>query len=125
MKIIETKNAPTAAGPYSQAVIAGDLVFASGQLGINPVSGILADGIIEQTEQSIRNIGAVLNASGLGYEDVVKTTCYLGDMRDFAAFNEVYGKYFSAKPARSCVGVSALPKNAMVEIDAVAVSAAK
>ena len=118
---VYTKNAPDAIGPYSQAVKCGNLVFTSGQIAINPASGAVeAVTIAEQTEQVCKNIKAVLEASGSSLEKVVKTVCFLKDMGDFAAFNEVYAKYFTGKPARSCVAVKELPKNVLVEIDTVA-----
>lgn len=121
MNVIYTKNAPDAIGPYSQAVVTGGLVFTSGQIAINPESGnVETTTITEQTEQVCKNIKAVLEASGSSLEGVVKTVCFLKDMSDFAAFNEVYGKYFTGKPARSCVAVKELPKNVLVEIDTVA-----
>ena len=121
MKIIETKNAPAAIGPYSQAIVIGDLVYTSGQIPINPTSGqIEADDIKAQAEQVIGNLSAVLDAAGSSLEDAVKTTCFLANMKDFADFNEVYAKYFTGKPARSCVEVSALPKGALVEIEVIA-----
>ncbi len=120
MKIIHTEKAPAAVGPYSQAIGIGQLVFTSGQIGLIPETGVLAVGIEEQCEQAIKNIGAVLEASGLGYGDVIKTTCYLKNMGDFAVFNKIYASYFTGKPARSCVGVAELPKGALVEIEAVA-----
>ncbi|MCR5205339.1 MAG: RidA family protein [Lachnospiraceae bacterium] len=121
MKIIETKNAPAAIGPYSQAIVIGDLVYTSGQIPINPASGqIEADDIKAQAEQVIGNLSAVLYAAGSSLEDAVKTTCFLANMKDFADFNEVYAKYFTGKPARSCVEVSALPKGALVEIEVIA-----
>lgn len=121
MKIIETKNAPAAIGPYSQGVLVGDLVYTSGQIPLVPESGILADGgIEEQTKQAIQNLSAVLEGAGSGLEKVIKTTCFLQSMGDFAAFNAVYEKYFTGRPARSCVEVSALPKGALVEIEAIA-----
>ena len=121
MKIIETKNAPAAIGPYSQGVLVGDLVYTSGQIPLVPESGILADGgIEEQTKQAIQNLSAVLEGAGSGLEKVIKTTCFLQSMGDFAAFNAVYEKYFTSRPARSCVEVSALPKGALVEIEAIA-----
>lgn len=121
MNIIYTKNAPEAIGPYSQAIVTNGLVFTSGQIAINPESGAVeAQTVTEQTEQVCRNIKAVLEASGSSFEKVVKTTCFLKDMSDFAAFNEVYAKYFTGKPARSCVAVKELPKNVLVEIDTVA-----
>ena len=121
MNIIYTKNAPDAIGPYSQAIVAGGLVFTSGQIPINPVSGAVeAQTITEQTEQVCKNIKAVLEASGSSLEKVVKTVCFLSDMGNFAPFNEVYAKYFTGKPARSCVAVKELPKGVLVEIDTVA-----
>lgn len=118
---IYTKNAPDAIGPYSQAVKTGGLVFTSGQIAINPQSGAVeAQTIEEQTEQVCKNLSAVLEAAGSGLDKVVKTVCFLKDMSDFAAFNEVYGKYFTGKPARSCVAVKELPKNVLVEIDTIA-----
>ena len=120
-KIIHTSNAPEAIGPYSQAVTVGNLVFTSGQIAINPASGAVeATTIEEQTEQVCKNLKAVLEASGSSLEKVVKTVCFLADMNDFAAFNEVYARYFVGKPARSCVAVKTLPKNVLVEIDTVA-----
>ncbi len=121
MKIIETKNAPAAIGPYSQAIEANGMVYTSGQIPLDPVSGALeAVTIEEQTEQAIKNVAAVLQAAGSGLEKVVKTTCYIKNMSDFAVFNEIYSKYFVSKPARSCVEVSALPKGALVEIEVIA-----
>ena len=121
MKIIETKNAPAAIGPYSQAIVIGDLVYTSGQIPINPASGrIETDDIKAQAEQVIGNLSAVLDAAGSSLEDAVKTTCFLANMKDFADFNEVYAKYFTGKPARSCMEVSALPKGALVEIEVIA-----
>lgn len=120
-KIIETQHAPKAIGPYSQAVVAGDVVYTSGQIAINPQSGVVeADTIQAQTEQVCENIKALLSAAGSGIENVVKTTCFLKNMEDFAAFNAVYEKYFVSKPARSCVAVKELPKNVLVEIDTIA-----
>ncbi len=120
-KVIYTPDAPAAIGPYSQAIVAGNLVFTSGQIPINPATGAIeAVTIQEQTEQVCRNIKAVLEASGSSLEKVVKTVCFLADMNDFAAFNEVYAKYFTGKPARSCVAVKTLPKNVLVEVDTVA-----
>ncbi len=122
MKIVETKNAPGAIGPYSQAVVVGGLVYTSGQIPIDPVSGkIEAEGIEEQTRRIIKNLAAVLEAAGSGLDKVVKTTCFLANMDDFAAFNEVYAEYFTGKPARSCVEVAKLPKGALAEIEVVAV----
>ncbi|MFU0832256.1 MAG: putative regulator AldR [Oscillospiraceae bacterium] len=119
---VYTQNAPEAIGPYSQAVVAGNLVFTSGQIPIVPQTGkIVAGDIAAQTEQALKNVGAILKAAGVGYEDVVKTTCFLKNMDDFAAFNEVYAKYFTKKPARSCVAVRELPKGVLVEVEAIAV----
>lgn len=121
MEKIYTKNAPEAIGPYSQAMVTGNLVFTSGQIAINPESGnVEAEGITAQTEQVCKNLSAVLTAAGSSLENVVKTTCFLADMNDFAAFNAVYGTYFTGKPARSCVAVKTLPKNVLVEIDTIA-----
>ena len=121
MKVVQTDAAPAAIGPYSQAIISGNLVFASGQIPLSPEDGqIKASSISEQTEQVIRNLSAVLEAAGSSLAKVVKTTCFLIDMNDFAAFNEVYAKYFTGKPARSTVAVKGLPRNAMVEIEAIA-----
>lgn len=120
-KAIYTPNAPEAIGPYSQAIVAGNLVFTSGQIPINPATGnIEAVTIEEQTEQVCKNIQAVLEAAGSSLEKVVKTVCFLSDMDNFAAFNGVYAKYFTGKPARSCVAVKTLPKNVLVEVDTVA-----
>ena len=120
-KIIYTKNAPDAIGPYSQAVRSGNLVLTSGQIAIDPESGtVKAQTIEEQTEQVCKNLGAVLAAAGSSLEKVVKTVCFLRNMEDFAAFNNVYGRYFTGKPARSCVAVRELPKNVLVEIETVA-----
>lgn len=119
---IATPQAPAAIGPYSQAVVAGNLVFASGQIPIVPATGRLAEGDISvQAGQVMKNIGAILKAAGTGFENTVKTTCFLADMNDFAAFNAVYEKYFTGKPARSCVAVKTLPKNVLVEVEATAV----
>ena len=118
---IYTNNAPDAIGPYSQAVKVGNLVFTSGQIALDPKTNtVIADTIEAQTEQVCKNLAAVLEAAGTSLEKVVKTTCFLADMGDFAAFNEVYGKYFTSKPARSCVAVKTLPKNVLVEVDVVA-----
>ena len=120
-KIIHTNNAPEAIGPYSQAITVGNLVFTSGQIAINPESGNVEATTIEaQTEQVCKNLKAVLEASGSSLEKVVKTVCFLRNMEDFAAFNGVYAKYFTGKPARSCVAVRQLPKDVLVEIDTVA-----
>jgi len=121
MKIIETKTAPAAIGPYSQAIISGNFVFVSGQTPLSPETGqLVGSTIAEQTEQVIKNIKALLKAAGSSPEKVVKTTCFLTDMNDFAAFNEVYAKHFIHKPARSTFAVKGLPKNAMVEIETIA-----
>ena len=121
IKKISTDKAPAAIGPYSQAVIANKMLFASGQIPINPETGnVEAEGIEAQAEQVMKNIGAVLIAGGCGYEDVVKTTCFLADMADFAAFNSVYEKYFTQKPARSCVAVKQLPKDVLCEVEVIA-----
>ena len=118
--VIATPNAPGAIGPYSQGWTAGDLIFTSGQIPVDPATGAIAEGITAQAEQSCKNVGAILAAAGVGFENVVKTTCFLADMGDFAAFNEVYAKYFVSKPARSCVAVKALPKGVLCEIEAIA-----
>lgn len=121
MEIISTKEAPAAIGPYSQAIVSGNLIYTSGQIPINPASGnIEASNIAAQTEQVIKNLKAVLAASGSSLEKVVKTTCFLQYIQDFATFNSVYEKYFTVKPARSCVEVAALPKGALVEIEVIA-----
>ncbi len=121
MEKIYTKNAPDAIGPYSQAVKVGNLVFTSGQIAINPQSGAVEAQTIEaQTEQVCRNLCAVLEAAGTSIDKVVKTTCFLSDMADFAAFNEVYGRYFISKPARSCVAAKQLPRNVLCEVEAIA-----
>ena len=119
MKIISTEKAPAAIGPYSQAMEVGNFVFASGQIPADPVTGEVPEGIT--AEQSCKNVGAILEAAGLNYENVVKTTCFLADMADFAAFNEVYAKYFTGKPARSCVAVKGIPKGVLCEIEVIAV----
>mgnify|MGYP002626139143 CR=1 FL=1 len=121
MQIIHTEQAPAAIGPYSQAMRVGGLVFTSGQIALDPATGVLAADTIEgQTEQAIANLRAVLEAAGSGLDKAIKTTCFLKDMGDFAAFNAVYERLFPGKPARSCVAVAALPKGALVEIEAVA-----
>lgn len=121
MKIIETNNAPGAIGPYSQGYETDSLIFTSGQIPVNPKDGSVSDCIYEQTEQSCKNVGAILEAAGSGFDKVIKTTCFLADINDFAAFNEVYAKYFTSKPARSCVAVKDLPKGVRCEIEAIAV----
>ena len=120
MKVIETKNAPGAIGPYSQGFISNGFVFTSGQIPVNPETGEVPASIAEQAEQSCKNVGALLEAAGSGFYKVVKATCFLADMADFAAFNEVYAKYFSSKPARSCVAVKELPKGVLCEIEVIA-----
>lgn len=121
MKVIDTKNAPGAIGPYSQGYAANGLVITSGQLPVDPATGAMPEGIAAQAEQSCKNVGAILQAAGVDFDKVIKTTCFLADMGDFAAFNEVYAKFFTSKPARSCVAVKTLPKNALCEIEAIAV----
>ena len=122
MNIISTKNAPGAIGPYSQAIVTGGMVYTSGQIAIDPATGNMVEGgIAEQTEQVCKNVKALLEAAGTSIDKVVKTTCFLADMADFAAFNEVYAKYFTGKPARSCVAVKTLPNGALAEIDTVGV----
>ena len=121
MEIIVTKKAPAAIGPYSHAAACGGFLFLSGQLGIDPKTGALAGGTVaDEARQACKNVGAILAAAGLGFENVVKTTCYLVDMTDFAAFNAVYAEYFKSLPARSCVAVQALPKGGRCEIEVVA-----
>ena len=120
MTVISTKNAPAAIGPYSQGMIVGSLVFCSGQIPVDPATGDIPEGIAAQAEQSSRNVAAVLAAAGSDLSKVVKTTCFLADMGDFAAFNEVYAKHFVSKPARSCCAVKTLPKNVLCEIEAIA-----
>ncbi len=118
---VETNQAPAAIGPYAQAVVCGNLVFTSGQIPIDPASGnVGAEGIEAQTEQVCKNLAAVLKAAGSDLTMAIKTTCFLQDMADFAAFNAVYGRYFSQKPARSCVAVKTLPKNVLVEVEVIA-----
>jgi len=121
LKKISTDKAPAAIGPYSQGIITGNLLFASGQIPINPANGeIEGTDIVAQAEQVMKNIGALLDAAGTDYTRVVKTSCFLADMNDFAAFNEVYAKYFTEKPARSCVAVKTLPKNVLCEVEVIA-----
>ncbi|MDF1493549.1 RidA family protein [Caproiciproducens sp. CPB-2] len=121
-QVISTKDAPAAIGPYSQAIGAGNTVYLSGQIPIVPATGEIAEGdITVQSEQVMHNIAAVLKAAGADFTNAVKTTCFLADMADFSAFNAVYGKYFTGKPARSCVAVKQLPKNVLVEVEVVAV----
>lgn len=122
MKKIHTNGAPEAIGPYSQAILSGNVLYTSGQIAINPASGNVEAGDIEgQTEQIMKNLGAVLAEAGMGFENAVKTTCFLADMSDFAKFNEIYGKYFTGKPARSCVAAAALPKGVLAEVEVIAV----
>ena len=121
MRKLATQNAPAAIGPYSQGIITGNLLFSSGQIALNPQTGeVVGSDIAEQAEQVMKNIGAILAEAGTNYERTVKTTCFLADMNDFAAFNEVYGRYFTEKPARSCVAVKTLPKNVLCEVEVIA-----
>lgn len=120
MKVIDTKNAPGAIGPYSQGFITNELVITSGQIPVNPANGEVPEGISAQTEQSCKNVAAILEAAGSGMDKVVKTTCFLAEIADFAAFNEVYAKYFTSKPARSCFAVKDLPKGVLCEIECIA-----
>ncbi|MBR3295809.1 MAG: RidA family protein [Clostridia bacterium] len=121
MKTVYTAKAPAAIGPYSQAKIAGGILYTSGQIPIDPADGHLVEGTIEeQTEQVIANLAAVLEEAGTSFENVIKTTCFLADMGDFGAFNAVYERYFTGKPARSCVAVKTLPRNVKVEIELIA-----
>ena len=118
---VHTDQAPAAIGPYSQAVVAGELIFTSGQIALNPETGLLEGATVtEQTHRVCRNLQAVLNAAGSSIKHTIKTVCYLSDMADFAAFNEVYAQYFTEKPARSCVAAKALPKGALVEVEVIA-----
>ncbi|MDE6529706.1 MAG: RidA family protein [Lachnospiraceae bacterium] len=120
LKKISTEKAPAAIGPYSQGIIAGDFLFASGQIPINPATGnVEAEGIEAQARQAIINAGEILKEAGIGYENVVKTTCFLADMGDFAAFNKVYEEFFTEKPARSCVAVKELPKGVLCEVEVI------
>ena len=120
MTVISTPNAPAAIGPYSQGMCAGSLVFCSGQIPVDPATGNIPEGITAQAERSCRNVAAVLESAGSDLTKVVKTTCFIADMADFAAFNEVYAKFFTGKPARSCCAVKTLPKNVLCEIEAIA-----
>ena len=121
MNIIRTEKAPGAIGPYSQGYTVGGLVFTSGQIPVDPATGAVAEGIAAQADQSCRNVGAILEAAGVGFDKVVKTTCFLSDMNNFVAFNQVYARYFGdAAPARSCVEVARLPKDVLVEVEAIA-----
>lgn len=122
IKKVHTDNAPAAIGPYSQAMVVNGMVYTSGQIAINPASGeVEATDIAGQTEQIMKNLEAVLKEAGSGFDKAVKTTCFLADMGDFATFNEIYGKYFTSKPARSCVAVKTLPKNVLAEVEVIAV----
>jgi 2-iminobutanoate/2-iminopropanoate deaminase len=121
LKKVYTSNAPEAIGPYSQAIICGNMLFTSGQVPINPATGnVETEGITDQATQVMKNLAAVLEEAGTSFEKVVKTTCFLSDMNDFAAFNAVYAEYFTSKPARSCVAVKTLPKNVLVEVEVIA-----
>ena len=120
MQVIETKNAPGAIGPYSQGFEANGFVITSGQIPVDPATGAVPEGIAAQTQQSCKNVGAILQAAGTDFDRVLKTTCFLADMGDFGAFNEVYARYFTGKPARSCVAVRELPKGLLCEIEAIA-----
>ena len=120
MKIIYTSSAPEPVGPYSQAILSENTLYCSGQIGINPETGVLSDGIENQTEQIMKNISEVLKQAGFNFENVVKTTCFLNDMKDFSKFNEIYAKYFISKPARSCVQAK-LPKGALAEVEIIAI----
>ena len=121
MNIIATEKAPGAIGPYSQGYEVNGMVFTSGQIPVDPATGYIPEGIAAQAEQSCKNVGEILKAAGSGYDKVVKTTCFLAEIADFAAFNEVYAKYFVSKPARSCVAVKDLPKGVLCEVEAIAV----
>ena len=120
MKLVSTKNAPAAIGPYSQGFVVGNLVFCSGQIPVNPENGEIPADIASQAEQGCKNVKAIMEAAGSDMGKVVKTTCFIADMADFATFNGVYEKYFTSKPARSCVAVKTLPKNVLCEIEAIA-----
>lgn len=121
MNIIATEKAPGAIGPYSQGYEVNGMVFTSGQIPVDPATGNIPEGIAAQAEQSCKNVGEILKAAGSGYDKVVKTTCFLAEIADFAAFNEVYAKYFVSKPARSCVAVKDLPKGVLCEVEAIGV----
>lgn len=121
LKKVATDSAPAAIGPYSQGIIVDKLLFSSGQIALDPATGeVVGSTITEQAEQVMKNLGAILEEAGISYANVVKTTCFLADMGDFGAFNEVYGKYFTEKPARSCVAVKTLPKNVLCEVEVIA-----
>lgn len=121
MTIIETNHAPGAIGPYSQGFVVNGMVYTSGQIPVDPATGTVPEDISAQAEQSCKNVGAILEAAGSSFEKVFKTTCFLADMGDFAAFNEVYARFFISKPARSCVAVKTLPKGVLCEIEAIAI----
>lgn len=121
MKIISTTNAPAAIGPYSQGYEVNGFVYTSGQIPVDPATGAIPEGITAQAHQSCKNVGAILEAAGIGYENVIKTTCFLAEIADFAQFNAVYEQYFISKPARSCVAVKDLPKGVLCEVEAIAV----
>ena len=122
MRTIQTNDAPSAIGPYSQAIIHGDTLYTSGQIPVDPATGeVVGTTIEEQADRVMKNLGAVLETAGSSYEKAVKTVCFLADMNDFAAFNEVYAKYFTGKPARSCVAVKDLPKGVLCEVETIAV----
>ena len=120
MKVIATEKAPGAIGPYSQGFLTNGFVYTAGQIPVNPADGTIPEGIAAQAEQSCKNVGAILEAGGSGFDKVVKTTCFLADIADFAAFNEVYAKFFTSKPARSCVAVKDLPNGVLCEVEAIA-----
>ena len=121
LKVIQTEAAPAAIGPYSQAIVCGGMLFTSGQIPLDPSTGAVAEGgIAAQAEQSMKNVGAILAAAGTDFSRVIKTTCFLADMGDFAVFNEIYAKYFVSNPARSCVAVKTLPKGVLCEVEAIA-----
>lgn len=121
MNVIATSNAPGAIGPYSQGYEVNGMIFTSGQIPVDPATGEILEGITAQAEQSCKNVGAILEAAGSSFDKVVKTTCFLAEIADFAAFNEVYAKYFTSKPARSCVAVKDLPKGVLCEVEAIAI----
>ena len=121
MKVIATPHAPAAIGPYSQGYEVNGFVYTSGQIPVDPATGAIPEGITAQAHQSCKNVGAILEAAGIGYENVVKTTCFLAEIADFAQFNAVYEQYFVSKPARSCVAVKDLPKGVLCEVEAIAV----
>ena len=121
MKVISTPNAPAAIGPYSQGYEVNGFVYTSGQIPVDPATGAIAEGITAQAHQSCKNVGAILEEAGIGYENVIKTTCFLAEIADFAQFNAVYEQYFVSKPARSCVAVKDLPKGVLCEVEAIAV----